>query len=41
VRLIAELHRGVARARNLPDGSGVEFRLLLRGLPRERMARAD
>jgi dedicated sortase system histidine kinase len=41
VRLIAEWHRGAARARNLPDGSGVEFRLLLRGLPRERMARAD
>ncbi len=38
VRLIAELHRGSARARNLPNGAGVEFRLTLRGLPRERMA---
>jgi two-component system, OmpR family, sensor histidine kinase ChvG len=37
VRLIAELHRGTARARNLPDGGGVEFRLSLRGLPRTRL----
>ena len=41
VRLIAELHRGGARARNLPNGSGVEFRLVLNSLPRARMARAD
>ena len=34
VRMIAELHRGEARARNLPDGSGVEFILMLRGMPR-------
>jgi len=34
VRLIAELHRGVATAQNLADGSGVEFTLTLRGLPR-------
>ncbi|HEX7914944.1 ATP-binding protein [Rudaea sp.] len=34
VRLIAELHRGVATARNLADGSGVEFSLELRGMPR-------
>lgn len=31
VRLIAEWHRGSARARNLPGGDGVEFRLSLRG----------
>jgi two-component system sensor histidine kinase ChvG len=36
VRLIAELHRGSARARNLPGGGGVEFRLSLRGMPRAR-----
>jgi two-component system sensor histidine kinase ChvG len=34
VRMIAELHRGAARARNLADGSGVEFILTLRGMPR-------
>ncbi|MDR3386695.1 MAG: ATP-binding protein [Rudaea sp.] len=34
VRLIAEAHRGDASARNLDDGSGVEFRLRLRGMPR-------
>lgn len=34
VRLVAELHRGEARARNLPQGGGVEFRLTLRGMPR-------
>lgn len=39
VRLIAELHRGSARARNLPGGDGVEFRLSLRGLPRTPLAR--
>jgi hypothetical protein len=32
--MIADLHRGEARARNLADGSGVEFTLLLRGMPR-------
>ena len=37
VRLVAELHRGEARATNLPDGSGVEFRLILRPMPRARM----
>jgi signal transduction histidine kinase len=36
VRLIAELHRGSARARNLPGGGGVEFRLSLRSMPRGR-----
>jgi two-component system sensor histidine kinase ChvG len=36
VRLIAELHRGSARARNLGGGGGVEFRLSLRGMPRAR-----
>jgi signal transduction histidine kinase len=34
VRMIAELHQGTASARNLPDGSGVEFLLVLRGMPR-------
>jgi two-component system, OmpR family, sensor histidine kinase ChvG len=34
VRLIAEAHRGEASAHNLDDGSGVEFRLHLRGMPR-------
>jgi signal transduction histidine kinase len=34
VRMIADLHRGEARARNLADGSGVEFTLVLRGMPR-------
>jgi signal transduction histidine kinase len=38
VRLIAELHRGKARARNLPDGSGVEFALQLHGMPRHALA---
>ena len=41
VRLIAELHRGSARARNLPSGGGVEFRLSLRGLPRARSGQAS
>ena len=40
VRLIVELHGGGARARNLPDGAGVEFRLSLRGMPRVRPGRA-
>ena len=38
VRLIAEAHRGTADARNLSDGSGVEFRLQLRGMPRRPLA---
>jgi two-component system, OmpR family, sensor histidine kinase ChvG len=38
VRMIAELHRGEARARNLPDSSGVEFSLELRGIPRRSLA---
>jgi dedicated sortase system histidine kinase len=37
VRLVAELHGGEARAVNLPDGAGVEFRLTLRGMPRKRL----
>jgi two-component system sensor histidine kinase ChvG len=36
VRLIADLHRGSARARNLASGGGVEFRLSLRGMVRAR-----
>ena len=38
VRLIAELHRGSASAQNLADGSGVEFTLALRGMPRRSLA---
>lgn len=36
VRLVAERHAGSARAANLEDGSGVEFSLALRGMPRPR-----
>lgn len=32
VRLVAQRHRGFARAANLPQGDGVEFRLVLRGM---------
>ena len=38
VRLICEAHRGSATARNLDDGSGVEFCLHLRGMPRRPLA---
>jgi signal transduction histidine kinase len=38
VRLVAELHRGSAAARNLADDAGVEFRLVLRGMPRRRLS---
>ena len=38
VRLIAEAHRGSAAASNLADGSGVEFALRLRGMPRRPLA---
>jgi two-component system, OmpR family, sensor histidine kinase ChvG len=34
VRLVTELHGGRAEAQDLPDGSGVEFVLRLRGMPR-------
>jgi signal transduction histidine kinase len=34
VRLVAELHGGTARARNLPDNAGVEFVLSLTGMKR-------
>lgn len=33
VRLVATLHRGSVEASDLPEGDGVEFRILLRGLP--------
>lgn len=36
VRLVAERHAGSARAANLADGSGVEFTIELRGMPRLR-----
>ena len=35
VRLIAQRHGGHARASNLAQGDGVEFRLVLRGMARE------
>lgn len=35
VRLIAQRHGGYARASNLPQGDGVEFRLVLRGMARQ------
>jgi dedicated sortase system histidine kinase len=38
VRLVAELHRGRASARNLADGAGVEFELELHGMPRRRLS---
>jgi dedicated sortase system histidine kinase len=38
VRLVAELHRGEARAENLADGRGVGFRMRLAGMPRRRAA---
>ncbi|KRE97020.1 histidine kinase [Frateuria sp. Soil773] len=38
VRLVAERHGGVAAARNLDDGSGVAFSLLLHHMPRQRLA---
>lgn len=37
VRLVAELHRGRAQARNRDDGRGVEFILDLHGMPRRRL----
>jgi len=37
VRLVVELHQGVARASNLDDGAGVDFTLALRGMPRRRL----
>jgi dedicated sortase system histidine kinase len=38
VRLVAELHRGAASAVNLADGSGVEFKLDMPGMPRRRLS---
>ncbi len=38
VRLVAELHNGHASARNLDDGSGVEFSLHLASMSRRRLA---
>jgi two-component system sensor histidine kinase ChvG len=39
VRLVASLHRGQARAANLPSNEGVEFRLSLRGMARQGLLR--
>jgi dedicated sortase system histidine kinase len=36
-RLVAERHGGSISARNLDDGSGVAFRITLRGMPRQRL----
>lgn len=36
VRLVAQRHRGEATAANLPQGGGVEFRMVLRGMERPR-----
>ncbi|MEO8459723.1 MAG: ATP-binding protein [Dokdonella sp.] len=41
VRLVAEMHRGFASARNLPNGDGVEFALNLRGMARRGLVDAD
>jgi signal transduction histidine kinase len=38
VRLIAAAHRGTASAKNLDDGSGVEFSVVLKGMPRRPLA---
>ena len=38
VRLVTELHRGTASADNLADGSGVEFKLDMPGMPRRRLS---
>lgn len=37
-RLVAELHRGRASARNLADANGVEFTVALAGMPRRRLS---
>ncbi|MEO5622754.1 MAG: ATP-binding protein [Dokdonella sp.] len=41
VRLVAELHRGSASAANLADASGVEFVLMLEGMPRRGVGQAS
>jgi signal transduction histidine kinase len=41
VRLVAELHNGIAAAANLADGSGVEFSLRLTGMPRRRLSEGE
>lgn len=38
VRLVTELHRGTAAAGNLADGSGVQFSLVMQGMPRRRLS---
>ena len=37
VRLVAERHGGSVSARNLDDGSGVAFNIILHGMPRQRL----
>jgi signal transduction histidine kinase len=41
VRLVADLHNGIAAAANLADGSGVEFSLRLTGMPRRRLSEGE
>src|SRR5690606_41851475 len=41
VRLVAQRHRGFARAANLPQGDGVVFRLVLRGMEGAEQAATD
>lgn len=38
VRLVTELHRGTAAAGNLAEGSGVQFSLVMQGMPRRRLS---
>lgn len=40
VRLVAELHRGRAQARNLAEAGGVEFELAMEGMPRRPLSAA-
>jgi two-component system sensor histidine kinase ChvG len=41
VRLVAELHRGVASAGNLASGDGVTFSLTMAGMPRRRLTEGE
>lgn len=41
VRLVAELHQGHASARNLENGEGVEFSLIIKGMARRRLSEVN